>query len=263
MKDYTNLLWMYSSGSSGGQYLKAVEETNGKKYYYKLSDYFYGTFRSHESVLEVISSRLGIKLGLPVLKYTGEQARILIDGEETETFVTKSLNYCSQRQTAIPLVSYYNINKKPNEAPLDFCRRAGMTEYIDQVILFDYLIMNVDRHGKNIELLVSDNEVVPAPIFDSGRCLTYAMGNRIENILKYNYKESGQGNNFIGSINLERNLSNISRPYVLNRPDKNMKTSVFYGLGNVINKQHRELIWDAVLYRYEVLVTKGVITPHA
>lgn len=263
MKDYTYLQWMYSSSSSGGQYLKAVDEYGDKKYYYKLSDYSYGTFRSHESVLEVISSRLGINLGLPVLKYTGELAKIMIDGEISETFVTRSLNYCSKKQTAIPLVSYYNINKKDKESPLDFCRRTGLTEFIDQVMIFDYLIMNVDRHGKNIELLISDNEIIPAPIFDSGRCLTHARGNRIENILQYDYKEAGQGNNFIGSINLERNLTNVSRQYILKRPDDKMKSSVFYGLGKVIDKRHKELIWEAILYRYEVLITKGVIIPHA
>ena len=111
MKDYTDLQWTYSSSSSGGQYLKSEKTVNGKLYYYKLSDYFYGTFRSHESALEVFTSRLGIYLGLPVLKYTGSRAKISLDGREYETFVSRSKNFCPSGGTSIPLVTYYNILK--------------------------------------------------------------------------------------------------------------------------------------------------------
>ena len=70
MKDYRHLVWSFSSSSSGGQYLKSEAVISGKKYYYKLSDFRYGTFFSHESVLEVIASRLGILLGLPDAEHT-------------------------------------------------------------------------------------------------------------------------------------------------------------------------------------------------
>jgi len=197
IKDYRELVWSFSSNSSGGQYLKSEKVISGKKYYFKISDFRYGMFFSHEAVLEVIASQLGNLLGLPVLKYTGDTARIQINGEEYTTFVSKSLNYCKLGQTAIPLVTDYMTNNADNENPLTYCQKIGLTELIDDIFIFDYLIMNVDRHGRNIELLYDGNRAIPAPIFDNGRCLTFDCGNRIENILQWDYTKSGMGNNFI------------------------------------------------------------------
>ena len=259
MKDYTDLQWTYSSSSSGGQYLKSEKTVNGKLYYYKLSDYFYGTFRSHESALEVFTSRLGIYLGLPVLKYTGSRAKISLDGREYETFVSRSKNFCPSGGTSIPLVTYYNINKLPKESPLEFCRRTGMTEYIDKVIIFDYLIMNIDRHGRNIEMIINGNQITPSPIFDNGRCLTFGCGNRTYNIKKYDYKSPGMGNNFVGSIDLERNLSNVSRQYILPELCDEIRPKLFHGLHSEFTSEHRDILWEALKYRYNILKSKGVI----
>ena len=42
VKDYRDLVWNFSSNSSGGQYLKSEKIINGKKYYFKISDFRYG-----------------------------------------------------------------------------------------------------------------------------------------------------------------------------------------------------------------------------
>ena len=171
IKDYRELVWSFSSNSSGGQYLKSEKVISGKKYYFKISDFRYGIFFSHEAVLEVIASRLGNLLELPVLKYTGNTAKIRINDKEYTTFVSKSLNYCKAGQTAIPLVTDYMTNKINNETPLAYCQRIDLTGFIDNIFIFDYLIMNVDRHGRNIELLYDGNIAIPAPIFDNGKKL--------------------------------------------------------------------------------------------
>ena len=259
MKDYRHLVWSFSSNSSGGQYLKSEAVINGKKYYYKLSDFRYGTFFSHESVLEVITSRLGILLGLPVLKYTGDFAKILIDGKEYQTFVTKSLNYCRATQTAIPLVTDYKVNRLPNELPLDYCRRIGLTEFIDYLFIFDYLIVNVDRHGRNIELLYNGSQAIPAPIFDNGRCLTAECGNRLENICQWNYKEGGMGNTFVGGIYLEHNLNYISQSYQLPALSETAYKHIFYGLHDVLESQHIAVLKEAIGYRYNKLKDRGIL----
>ena len=123
--------------------------------------------------------------------------KIVIDGREYETFVSKSLDYCKAGQTAILLVTDYKTNHFPQESPLAYCQRIGLTEFIDYTFIFDYLIMNIDRYGRNIELLYDGNSVVSAPIFDNGRCLTAECGNQIQNILKWNYRESGMGINIL------------------------------------------------------------------
>lgn len=259
IKDYRHLKWCFSSNSSGGQYLKSEAIVNNKKYYYKISDFRYGMFFSHESVLEVIASRLGLLLGFPVLKYTGNMARIVINDKEYVTFVSKSLNYCKSGQTAMPLLTDYQINKFLNESPLEYCKRIGLTEFMDYIFIFDYLIMNTDRHGRNIELLYNGNEIIPAPIFDNGRCLTYECGNNKENIIYWNYTESGQGNNFVGGIYLENNLKYISRTYKLPHMTEESYKHIFYGLHDVLTETHISILREAIEYRYEKLSEKGVI----
>ncbi|MEE5994362.1 MAG: hypothetical protein V3G42_14210 [Oscillospiraceae bacterium] len=259
IKDYRELVWSFSSNSSGGQYLKSEKVISGKKYYFKISDFRYGIFFSHEAVLEVIASRLGNLLELPVLKYTGNTAKIRINDKEYTTFVSKSLNYCKAGQTAIPLVTDYMTNKINNETPLAYCQRIDLTGFIDNIFIFDYLIMNVDRHGRNIELLYDGNIAIPAPIFDNGRSLTFDYGNRIENILHWNYTESGTGNNFVGGIYLENNLKHISKAYHLPILSEAGYQHIFYGLHDVLDKQHIKILKETIAYRYQVLKNKGVI----
>lgn len=157
---------------------------------------------------------------------------------------------------------YYCIIKVKhlnNEYPLEFCKRIGLQEFVDKMLIFDYLIMNVDRHGRNIEIILKDNMFRVAPIFDNGRCLTYACGNRLENILAYDYTVSGQGNNFLGGINLESNLRYISKSYKFNLLTNAVKKKIFYGLNSLYPKEHLEIIWKAIVYRYNVLKQKGII----
>lgn len=99
----------------------------------------------------------------------------------------------------------------------------------------------------------------PAPIFDNGRCLTYECGNRLENILKWNYKDGGMGNTFLGGIYLESNLNYVSKPYPLPRLDEASYKHIFYGLSGILERKHIQLLREAIDYRYQVLVKKGVV----
>lgn len=186
-------------------------------------------------------------------------ANIFLDGKFRRTFVSKSLSYCTADQSAMPLVTYYTTNKVGNELPLDFCRRLGFTDFTNKLFIFDYLIMNLDRHGRNIEVLIGDNGVTVAPIFDNGRCLTSFCGNNISSILTYDFLASGQGNNFLGGINLERNLGYVTRAYKLPRLDDSIKSRIFYGLSDVLSDVHMQIIWNALNYRYDILLKKGAI----
>ena len=49
------------------------------------------------------------------------------------------------------------------------CRAHGWEGQIKQMMLVDYLIANRDRHGSNIEVILSpDGSARLAPIFDNG-----------------------------------------------------------------------------------------------
>ena len=119
--------------------------------------------------------------------------------------------------------------------------------------------MNIDRHGRNIELLYDGNQVVPAPIFDNGRCLTAECGNRLENILKWNYQEGGMGNTFVGGIYLEHNLNYISKSYRLPSLSEETYKHIFYGLGNVLESQHIAILKESIEYRYNKLKDRGIL----
>ena len=61
----------------------------------------------------------------------------------------------------------------PDESALDFCVRMGWEDYIYQMLIVDYLILNRDRHGANIEVLRNSRKktIRPAPLFDHGLSL--------------------------------------------------------------------------------------------
>ena len=261
MKDLTFLKWSYSSSSSGGTYLKSEHISGNKKYYYKLPDFKYGRFSGCETAIEVIVSRLGEYLGFPVLKYTGEMARIIVEGRESETYVAKCLDIVKRRYTAIPIVTDYLTNRlAKTESPLDYCRRIGLQEYLDYVFMLDYLVINDDRHGHNIEILYDrDNNIVPSPIFDNGRSLTYQYGNNVRLMQNWDYKSEITVNNFVGSLSLDKNLENISRSYELPRLTDEAYRKIFRGLERFISREHKEIIRTALDYRYEKMRNGGII----
>ena len=47
----------------------------------------------------------------------------------------------------------HQINAKPGTSHYDFCVKNGWQEYIDTMLAVDFLILNRDRHGANIEVL--------------------------------------------------------------------------------------------------------------
>ena len=261
MKDLTFLKWSYSSSSSGGTYLKSETGYGSKKVYYKLSDFKQGRFTGCEAVIEVVVSRLGEILGFPVLKYMGDMSVIDIDGTKYTTFVARSYNYVKNGYTAIPLITDFLTNRlSDRESPLEYCRRIGLQEYLDYIFIFDYLIVNIDRHGHNIEILYNnDNDMIPSPIFDNGRSLTYEYGNNVVLMQNWDYKSDIAVNNFVGSIHLESNLKNISKPYKLPRLADNEYKKIFYGLGSAISAEHQQIIRDAVEFRYNKLLNGGII----
>ena len=156
IQDLTYLNWTKTRGSSGtaGSFLKAYSELNGVKTYYKLSNYdaVKGVV-GHESVNEIIVDRLLTKLGIEHLHYQLIHADILVDGWMVETWLCASEDFKQRGESKMALDQYYNTEKLPEESPLAFCVRQGWANYIWEMLLVDYLILNRDRHGANIEVL--------------------------------------------------------------------------------------------------------------
>ena len=149
-----------------------------------------------------------------------------------------------------------------NETILDFCKRLGFSEYVNQMILVDYLILNRDRHGANIEVLINNKTMEKrfAPLFDHGLSLICRVLD--ESLIdKVDVLEDKRTNSFLGSASTYENLLKLSKDelpkvYKLEETDKEY---IFYDLEKVISKKRIDKIWEMIWKRwcvYEDLCNK-------
>lgn len=203
LQDLRCLDWADRKMSPGtpGCFLKAYEEKDGQRFYYKLSNFdsYRGVF-GHECVNELIVARLLSILKIEHLEYQLIHARILIDKMELESYICKSRNFRKDRERKIAFDIYYELHKEGKESPLEFAKRNGWEEYIYQMLAVDYLICNRDRHGANIELLIDEDEKVRiAPLFDNGVSLLFSCYDSQESIKQFDVLKDRIVNNFIGA----------------------------------------------------------------
>ena len=127
-QDLTSLSWSHIRSSSGtaGTFLKATKKSNGKKIYYKLSNYsdFEG-ITGHECVNEIIVDRLLNILGVEHLSYKLIHADVNIDGNIYDTYISASEDFKKENENKIALDKFYSLEKNTKENPLEFCIRMG------------------------------------------------------------------------------------------------------------------------------------------
>lgn len=114
IQDMTHLQWSTVRHSSGtaGSFLKAQENSNGRKIYYKLSNYnsIEGII-GHECINEIVVDRLLDYLKIPHLSYKLIHARILINGVEHITYLCASEDYKKKGESKIALDTFYELEK--------------------------------------------------------------------------------------------------------------------------------------------------------
>ena len=264
-QDLTYLSWTKTRGSSGtaGSFLKAYSDFNGIKTYYKLSNY--DTVKGiigHESVNELIVDRLLTKLAIEHVHYQLIHADIIVDGRRTETWLCASEDFKLRGESKIALDQFYSAEREPDETPLGFCLRQGWGEYIWNMLLVDYLILNRDRHGANIEILRNKwtKTYRPAPLFDHGLSLLCRCEDE-ESVRAFDVMEDRPVQCFVGSRSALDNLNMIpvnQRPNV-GRIDETDKEEIFYGLEGVLPGSWLDKIWEMIYKRwcaYEHLCNK-------
>lgn len=257
LQDMRYLDWAARKMSPGtpGCFLKAYEEVNGKRLYYKLSNYdsYRGVF-GHECVNELIVSRVMDILGVPHVEYKLIHAKIIIDGKEQETWISISENFRKDTEEKLAYDLYYDLQKKENESPLEFAIRNGWGLYMYQMFCVDYLIANRDRHGSNLEILRSeeDDSVRMAPLFDQGVSLlfsTYGDEKLLENV---DVMRDFPVNNYIGARSLEYNLTLIPKGFNLeiNELKKEDRNYIFDNIDKVLSEKHINKIWEMIWNRW-------------
>ena len=257
-QDLTYLSWTNIRQSSGtaGSFLKSQELTAEGKIYYKLSNYdAVNGITGHESVNEIIADRLLTLLGIPHVSYRLIHADIVIDGKTLRTWLCASYDFRKRGERKIPLDIYYDLNKLEGESPLDFCLRNGWGEYIWQMLLVDYLILNRDRHGANMEVL-ENRYIQPhirlAPLFDHG--LSFFCRTPGESALK---KEDVMADKkiqcFVGSQSAWENLGLIPEEKRITLPPltKSDKDHLIDGLDNALGRRWLERIVEMIEKRWK------------
>ena len=257
LQDMKHLDWAARKMAPGtpGCFLKAYEEVNGKRLYYKFSNYdsYRGVF-GHECVNELIVSRVMDILRIPHVKYKLIHARIVIDGKEQETWVSVSENFRKDNEEKLAYDLYYDLQKEDNESPLEFAIRNGWGLYMYQMFCIDYLIANRDRHGSNLEVLRNDEEdsVRMAPLFDQGVSLLFSTYGDEKLLKEIDVMRDFSVNNYIGSKSLEYNLSLIPKEYDLQIWKLKIEDQdyIFNGIDHVLSEIHREKIWEMIWKRW-------------
>lgn len=255
-QDLTYLSWSVYRHSSGtaGSFLKAYSALGGKKIYYKLSNFdkVRGVI-GHECVNELIVDRLLTLLRIPHLSYDLIHADVLVDGRSHEVYLCGSEDFKQAGESKIAFDAYKDMEAFPDETVIDFCKRCGWTEYIYQMLIVDYLILNRDRHGGNIEVLRNsrNKSVRLAPIFDHGLSLLYSCQDD-EAVEAFDVMADKPCNNYVGSKSTFENLCMIpcgSMPLIdsLHQSDRQF---ILGGLDGVISRALQDKIWEMIWGRW-------------
>ena len=266
LQDLTYLNWSHVRNSSGtaGTFLKSQSISDGKKVYYKASNFdSENGIVGHECVNEIIVDRLLTILGVEHLSYQLIHAAIDIDGRTFETWICASEDFKERGETKVALDDYYQINAESVISHYDFCCRNGWKQYIDTMLAVDFLILNRDRHGANIEVLrnARKHSVRIAPLFDHGLSLLCSCYSE-EQVQCFDVMEDRPCQNFIGSRSTLENLTLIQNKKSVfpNHLTTNDRAIILEDLEHILSPIHLDKIWEMIYKRwcyYESLCHMG------
>lgn len=257
IQDLTDLSWDIIRNSSGtaGSFLKAYDDLGARKKYYKLSNYnAVEGIVGHECVNEIIVDRLLTLLGIPHLEYQLIHAKVEIDGQEYETYLCMSEDFKEPGESKIALDTYYQAEREEKESLFEFCVNNGWGEYIYEMLLVDYLILNRDRHGANIEILRNKTAKTLrlAPLFDHG--LSFVFSSMTETALeKVDVMADSRVQCCVGTGSTIENLKLIPKDKLpkVNPLKESDKQYIMEGLDSILPEAWREKIWEMIWRRWE------------
>ena len=257
-QDLTYLNWSHIRSSSGtaGTFLKSESLLNGEKIYYKLSNFDpVNGIIGHECINEIIVDRLLTILGVEHLHYQLINASIEIEGKNYDTYLCASVDFKKRGESKIALDDFYRTNAWKGESHYDFCVRQGWQDYIDRMIAVDYLILNRDRHGANIEVLrnARARTLRIAPLFDHGLSLMYSCLTE-KDIEKFDVLEDKRCQNFIGSFSCYDNLNYIQdkKEVFENKLTEDDKEKIFADLDGILTENFIDKLWNMIYTRYKI-----------
>ena len=255
-QDLTYLKWSHIRSSSGtaGTFLKSESTLDDKKIYYKLSNFdpVKGVV-GHECVNEIIVDRLLTILGIDHLHYELIYADIEVDGNRYTSYLCASEDFKERGESKVALDDYMRVNALKGETSYDFCKRMSWQEYIDRMLAVDFIILNRDRHGANIEVLrnARKHTVMIAPLFDHGLSLLYSCESA-SSVRQYDVMEDRRCQNFIGTLSCKDNLDLITdkKGVFKNRLEKSDRSVLFEDMEEILPDSYYDKIWEMIYKRY-------------
>lgn len=238
----------YDNSCSTGCLLKTDFTEDNKHIYLKLShkgSYTYGK----ESLCEVIASRIGQQLAFNVLPYYP----CLVDLENgSGPFLgCYSYDYANNYEiyTAIDICESHT---GPYSTGLKQLQSIGFGNEMNDIIIFDYLIGNTDRHARNIEFL-GGARLKAAPIFDNGKSLlvTFAM-------YPLTWDTDQITNNFL-THNHTFNTFKFATPKRLPAITCIDWITIFTDIKDYITESEQESIISYITHNYKELQKRGII----
>ncbi len=211
----------------------------------------------HECVNEIVAQRLLRLFDIQHLEYRLIHALIGVNGREYETYLCESSDFKTANESKIPLEEFYAMERQENETPFDFCVRMRWEEYIYAMLTIDYLILNRDRHGANIEVLRkgNDHSITLAPLFDHGLSFVFHCHNA-EELAGFDVMEDRKVQAFIGSQSAWRNLTDmVPKAYLkkLRTLKESDRDFVFADLEDVLVPAYFDKIWEMIMRRWQRL----------
>lgn len=125
-----------------------------------------------EPVIEVICYNVGQSLGLDIAKQSLGVCNGKRLNKEFKTLACSSPDFRNGK-TLVYLQSLYIENDENIEFD-KLCRNTGCGDNLINMLAFDLIIMNEDRHNSNVGFLMQDDGTLElAPIYDNGYSLLY------------------------------------------------------------------------------------------
>ena len=255
-QDLTALSWAKARQSSGtaGSFLKSFDDLDGQKTYYKLSDYDpVNGIIGHECINEIIVCRLLEILGIEHVDYQLIHADVVIDGKTYETWLNASEDFKRPGESKVALDTYYALERSGGETPIEFCVRHGWGQQVWECLVVDYLILNRDRHGANLEVVRNPKArtLRLAPLFDHGLSLMFRARTDAQ-VAAFDVMADLPVQSFFATHSARDNLDLVP-------PDKlphftplreSDRASLFDGLHDATTEQWRAKAWEMIWRRW-------------
>lgn len=139
--------------------------------------------------VEYLSNQIGRQLGVPVAEF------YFINFHGDRTFVTKNFITASALPMDLQHIYHFRPDKEHScagiiKAIIENTKKPYDVRVIIKVILFDALIGNHDRHGRNLAFIAKPNQYMLSPIYDNVSYLALEKGD----MLRANHNPTGKIN---------------------------------------------------------------------